>query len=168
MAEDIGVHRPYPLVNRQHVADFLRGVYNGSATGDSQYNHGDIVTVRTGTVAREIEAATAANIDKLAWAGQPWDMPKAFAYYKDRGVPLNRLHADDEWVLTLAGTLDAAAIEDVNSGEERQVLFNTTAKCLTIRAGTSTPAVKMLRVFKGNEGDTNAHVVVNFLPGVLL
>lgn len=165
---DIGVHRPFPLVNRQHVAHFQRGVYDGTATGDAQYRHGDIVTTRTGVVLREIEPTTAANIDNLSWAGQPWDMPKAFQYFKDRGVPLNRITEDDEWVFTLAGTLDAAAILAVNSGEEREVLFNTTSKCLTIRSGTTNPAVKMLRVFEGVEGDTNAWVACNILPGVIL
>lgn len=165
---DVGVHRPFPLVNRQHVADFLRGVYDGTASGDSRYRHGDIVTTKTGVVRREIEDSTAANIASLAWSGQPWDMPKAFQYYKDRGVPLNRLHTDDEWVMTLAGTLDSTAIGKIAAGEEREILFNTSSKCLTIRSGTSNPAVKMLRVFRGTEGDTNAWVVVNFLPGVLL
>ena len=121
---DVGVHRPFPLVNRQHVADFLRGVYDGTASGDSRYRHGDIVTTKTGVVRREIEDSTAANIASLAWSGQPWDMPKAFQYYKDRGVPLNRLHTDDEWVMTLAGTLDSTALGKIAAGEEREILWD--------------------------------------------
>lgn len=168
MAEVFGVHRPFPLTNRQTVAAFHRGVYDGTAAGDAQYKHGDLVTTRTGVVKREIEAAAAVNITKLSVAGQPWDMPKAFQYFKDRGVPLNRLSPDDEWVMTLAGVMDATALTAIRSGALREALFNSTAKCLTVRSGTTNPTVKLLRVFKGEEGDTNAQVVVQFLPGVVL
>ena len=162
-----GTYVPFPIAQRQRAADFARGVYDDTLTGDAQYKAGDIVTVTGGTVARAVEDTTAASIVALAVSGQPWLMPKALSYYYDRGVPLNRISPEDEWVMNLAGTMDQTALNSVNAGESREILFNATDKALTIRAGTTDPAVKMLRVFRGNVDDVNCLIVVQFLPGVL-
>jgi len=161
------------------MAPFARGTWEPSLAAGSQYEIGDIVTLNGGTqgsVEKVVETTTASNIDRIAIAGQSYDLGPEFepggkfAYYAARGVPLNLIEPDDEWVFTLAGTLDAAAIQAVNGGEERDILYNASEGALTIRAGTTSPLVKMRRVFpgKGTVGDTNAWVVVNFLSGPLL
>lgn len=169
---DHPVMYPAPLSNRLTPADFLRGNYDSGLATASQYEIGDIVTVRSGSVAKEVEAATAANITQLCVAGQPWDQgPLAASRYqwlRDRGVPLNLIIPyEDEWIFTLAGTLDAATLTAIRSGAQRDILYNATEKALTVRATSGSPAVKLKRVFKGAEGDTNARVVVTWLPGVL-
>lgn len=168
MARTLPIVVPFPLTNRLDPADFVRGVYDDTLTGDAQYAIGDLVTVAADVVEREAEPTTASGITKLAIAGQPWSMPKALAYFLERGVPLNRIRPTDEWVLTLTGLYDATLQGLVNSKDSLDVLFDATEKALTIRNATTSPTVKILRVFEGEPGDTNVRVVVNFLEGKLL
>lgn len=170
MAKTWPVVAPFPLTNRLDPAEFVRGVYDNTLTGDNQYGIGDIVTTRSGKVVRSVEASTAANVEKLAIAGQPWSMPKALPYFYDRGVPLNRIRPEDEWVMTLAGVYATTILAHVVENDSLDVLFDASAdaKALTIRSATNSPTVKVLRLFQGEAGDTNVRVVVNFLPGKVL
>lgn len=159
---------PFPLTNRLNAADFVRGVYDDSLEGDEQYVIGDLVETPNGTVVRAIEDTTASAITNLAVVGQDWSMPKAFPYFYDRGVPLNRIDRRDEWVFTLAGEYDATLQGLVATNAQLDILFDAVEKALTVRNATTSPAVKLLRVFEGVAGDTNVRVVVNFLESKLL
>jgi hypothetical protein len=160
---------PFPLTNRLNAADFVRGVYDETHTGDEVYVIGDLVqTAPNGVVVRAAEPTTASVITNLAIAGQDWSMPKAFPYFFDRGVPLNRIDRRDEWVFTLAGAYDGTLQALVARNAQLDILFNATEKALTVRNATASPAVKLLRVFEGVAGDTNVRVVVNFLESKLL
>lgn len=168
MAQTYPVVAPFPLTNRLDPADFVRGEYDATLTGDARYVITDLVTVAADVVARSAEPTTASVITKLAVAGQSWSMPKALPYFFARGVPLNRIDRRDEWVFTLAGLFNPTLEGLVTSKDSLDVLFNAAEKALTVRNATSSPTVKLLRVFKGEPGDTNVQVVVNFLEGKLL
>jgi hypothetical protein len=174
---DQGVVVPFPLIQRRLMAPFARGTWEPSLAAGSQYKIGDLVTTNgavQGSVEKVVETTTATDITKIAVAGQDYDLGADFEpggryeYYAARGVPLNLIDPTDEWVFTLAGTLDAAAAAAVAGGEEREVLYNASEGALTIRAGTTNPHIKMRRLWHGAVGDTNAWVVVNFLPGAVL
>lgn len=160
---------PFPLTNRLDPADFVRGVYDDTHTGDEIYRIGDLVqTAPNGVVVRAAEPTTASVITNLAVAGQDWSMPKAFAYFFARGVPLNRIDRRDEWVMTLTGLFNPTLEALVAANAQVDILFDATEKALTVRNATTSPAVKLLRVFEGVAGDTNVRVVVNFLESKLL
>lgn len=181
---DHGVVVPFPLINRQVVPGFLRGLYDNTLTGDLQYDIGQIVDLSggiAGATAGSVAAAadtTAANMTKLAVAGQKWNLGSIFqpggrfAYYAARGVPLNRIEPTDEWVFTMPGTFSTTFQGQVNSGAELDLVWDNTNKALVIDpTGTTLKHVKLLRVFAPNEvtvtTDSNVWVVCNFLPAVL-
>lgn len=164
------VVHPFPLANRLDPADFVRGLYNPALPpGVARYRIGDLVTTRDDAgVARAVNVAVPANNDKLAVAGQDWSMPRAYPYFFNRGVPLNRIDRRDEWVMTLAGLYNQALADDIVINPNLDVLFDAVAETLTVRNAAVSPTVKVLRVFEGVIGDENVRVVVNFLENKLL
>lgn len=163
---------PYPLVDRNESANFVRGVYDDTPlAGTSIYRIGDLVTTRSGKVARAIQAA--ADIGSIAIAGQPYNREPLdgarYAALFANGVPLNRIYAYEEWVFQLDGTLDAAALTAIRSGAKRDIAYDATDDVLLVLPTSATPAVQLVAPLAGMaEGDTHAHVIVKWLPGPLL
>lgn len=162
---------PFPLANRTEPAEFVRGAYDDALEENQRYDIRDLVTTRSGKVARAVESA--GDIGSLAVAGQPYDMgPMAgerHKWFRERGVPLNRiLPYHDQWVFNLQGELTDEVMADINSGAERELAYDAEEDTLMITSGTTNPAVRLVQVFEGEVGDTNPLVVVEFLPDVVL
>jgi hypothetical protein len=187
MAETFDVIHPFYLVNGELPAmEFRRANYDSALAGDDIYEQGDLVTVTGGSVIRS-RATAAASVTGLILSGQDWDQkdlppadPNAGAnelhWFLKRGVPLNEIPEQNEFVFTYQGaTADGtdhvfaqADLDAVMSGAKREILWNATEKSYTVRAGTTTPAVQLKRVFRGGVDDKNVMVVARILEGALL
>lgn len=172
---------PHYLVNGdQEAMDqvFITDGYDDTHTGTEVYVEGDLVEVVAGLVRRSAQT-TPANVGQLFLAGANWDQPFALTRGTQktrtiRDVPLNIIPTDNEFVMTYQGnaadgadyTFLAADLQAVQANERRELDFNSdaTVEAYTVRSGTTNPAVTLLRVFKGEVGDTNVQVVVRLDP----
>ena len=185
-----GLFYPFPLVNREEAAEIARGNYVSDLDAAYQYEPGDLVTLRAitnnraggtlstvaGDVSKEI-GATAANIASagaLAVVGQPHDLSPLdtarYSYITDNGVPMNKIRPEEEWVMTMEDTVDAALVGAIRAGTEYEISLATigTTDALTVKSTTTNPSVKAVRIFKGEIGDVNPLVVVKFLSAAVL
>lgn len=163
---------PFMLVNGdQEAMEFTRtpGSYDSTLTGDDVYVEGDLVELSSGKVIRSQETTPATlEAKELFLAGQDHKQDFALDYFLDNGVPLNLIPARNEFVMTYQHsaadgsnyTFLAADLQAVQAHQRREIVWNDTEKCYTVRNGTTNPKVTLLRVFKGEVGDDNVQVVV--------
>lgn len=151
-----------------HVAD-----YDSTLVGDDVYVEGDLVEVASGKV-KKSQQTTPANVPALFLAGQSHAQPYAVGtYLADWGVPLNVIPSVNRFVMTYqSNSADATPyvfasgdLQAVQARARREIAWNDTEKCYTVRNGTTNPAVTLLGVFKGAVGDSNVQVIVRLDPG---
>lgn len=154
--------------------------YDSTLAAGDQYVEGDLVTMDpTDTPPACKKWTTAAANSKLALVGQKFSQPFAKQYFLDFGVPVNIVEQENYFVFSYQdATADgsdhaatAANIAAIQAGEIRDLGYNATEGCITIRdsSGTAnTPQVKMIRVYKGAAGDNNIQVLARILPDWLM
>lgn len=175
----MNIVHPFALVNGDQEArgqKYVPGTYDDTLTGDSIYREGDLVSVASGKVLKSI-ITTPANVLPLYLAGADWAQPFAKDYLLAQGVPLNVIFRDNLFVMTWQdasadGTpdeLQAADKQAILQGARREIKFNAdaSAKCFTIRDGTTNPQVQLVDLFKGDVGDVNVQVIVRLLDPYL-
>lgn len=166
---------PFMLVDGDKEAmEFSRipGSYAANLTGDDIYLEGDLVELNAGTV-RKCTTTTAANVGQLFLAGADYVQPFAFDYYRDAGVPLNVIPRRNRFVMTYRGSAAAGADYEflaadkqaVQARARREIVFDTTEKCLVVTNGTSNARCTLLGIFKGDVGDNNVQVIVQLDTG---
>lgn len=179
MAEVFNVVVPFMLPHGDQQAmeqTFIVDGYDDTLTDDDVYVEGDLVEVASGKVLRS-QQATPANVPALFLAGanhaQPFGITRGGVSTRPLvDVPLNRIPTENIFVMTYQdGTADgtaheflAADLQSVQAGERREIAWNDTEKCYTVRDGTTNPAVTLLGVFKGAVGDSNVQVMVRLDP----
>ena len=179
MAETLNVVVPHMLVDGDREAmeqAFIVDGYDDTLTGDDVYVEADLVEVASGLVLRS-QQATPANVPALFLAGADWSQPFALTRGSQktrtiRDVPLNVIPDKNMFVMTYQdGTADgtaheflAADLQSVQARERREIAWNDTEKCYTVRDGTTNPTVTLLGVFKGEVGDSNVQVLVRLDP----
>lgn len=170
---------PFALVHGDQEAPeqtFIVDGYDDTLTGDDRYVEADLVEVASGKVKRS-QQTTPANVPALFLAGANWEQPFALTRGTTktrtiRDVPLNDIPDDNIFVMTFQKgaadgadyTLLAADLYAIQARERREIAWNNTEKCYTIRAGTTNPAVTLLGVYKGDVGDDNVRVMVRLDP----
>lgn len=155
---------------------FVEDGYNAALTGDDVYVEGDLVQVTTGKVLRS-QITVAANVPPLFLAGanhaQPFGITRGTQSTRTIvDVPLNVIPDKNVFVMTYQGnaadgadyTFLSADLQAVQARGQREIVWNDTEKCYTIRNGTTNPAVTLLGVFKGEVGDTNVELLVRLNP----
>lgn len=161
---------PHMLPNGdQQAMDFKRVTRDAAGVEgtDSEYVEGDLVVAGAGGLVKYTDT----NLGKVGLAGRNYVQPFALDYWLERGEPVNLIPDDNEFVASYQNdaldgadyTFLAADLLAVEQGAVRDLVFNATEKCATIRdsSGTaSTVQVKLLRLFRGGVGDDNVQVVV--------
>lgn len=155
---------------------FIEDGYDDTLTGDDVYVEGDLVQIAAGKVIRS-QQATPANVPSLFLAGA--DHAQAFGITRGtqksrtiEDVPLNVIPDKNVFVMTYqddaadgaAKEFEAADLIAVQSRLKREIAWNDTEKCYTVRDGVTNPAVTLLGVFKGAVGDSNVQVLVRLNP----
>lgn len=179
MAKTHNVVVPHMLVDGDQEAlsqTFIEDGYDDTLTGDDVYVEADLVEVASGKVKRS-QQATPANVPALFLAGANHAQP--FAITRNGvstrpivDVPLNRFTEHNVFVMTYQdGTADGTAhefltadLQSVQAQERREIAWNDTEKCYTVRDGTTNPTATLLGVFKGVVGDSNVRVLVHLDP----
>lgn len=176
---------PFPILDGDREAmEFAMnpGSYNPSLATAAQYQEGDLVTVDSnGQVAKATPTtATAAAAAELFEAGADYHQPFAMQYLLDRGVPLNVIPQRNQYVMTYQGdaidgadfTLSAGNLPALKTAvaqhARRDVIYNATEGCLTVRNTSSANSKVTLLGFFGEEpqeGDTNPRVIVRIDTG---
>jgi len=163
---------PFALPDGSEEArDELFLPYDSTLAAGDQYEEGDLVTLDPADATPAVKKWTAAAANsKLALAGAKFDQPYAKQYWLDEGVTINLIQQENYFIFTYQGaTADgsdheatAADIAAVQAGEVRDLKYNATEECITLRdsSGTAnTPQAKMVRVYKGGVGDNNIRVL---------
>ena len=150
--------------------------YDDTLTGDDVYVEGDLVEVVAGKVERS-QITTAANVPALFLAGadhaQPFGLTRGTqttAVITD--VMLNVIPDKNVFVMTLQDDsadgaphiFTTADLQAIRVRTKREIIWNDTEKCYTVRNGTTNPAVTLLGVFKGEVDDSNVQVLVRLNP----
>lgn len=167
-----------PSPNMSGAPLAVRALHNGALAESSRYKYGDIATVDGNGLTTKMTETTASNVTGLLMAGHDWDMKHALIDQRDNSKPiLDKLINDyidpsATFIATFQGNTantgnhaaTGANITAINSGTNYDLIYNSTQGVLTIRSTTASPAVKTLRVFKGEEDDSNIIVAFKFLP----
>lgn len=170
---------PHMIVNGDQEAMeqvFIEAGYDSTLTGDDVYVEGDLVEVSGGKVLRS-QQATPANVPSLFLAGanhaQPFALTRGTQLTRTIvDVPLNVIPDDNVFVMTyqdevadgVAKVFAAADLQAIQARTKREIAWNDTEKCYTVRSGVTNPAVTLLGVFKGEVDDSNVQVLVRLNP----
>jgi len=174
---------PYLLPDGQQPAmDELLAKYDSTLVGDNVYVEGDLITISAATgIVTKYNAVAAGSL--LGLAGADWSQPFAKPYWLSEGVVINCLHRTHYMVFSYqaanggavadgADALFAAAdLAAIQAGAIRDLVFNATEKCLTLRdtvATLNTPQAQMISVYKGIVGDNNVQVLARIQDSFLL
>lgn len=170
---------PHMLVDGDREAmEFQRtpDTYDSELAEADRYIEGDLVEVNAdGKVQKAVGTAAEVAAKALFISGQSWDQNFALDYLKAKGVPLNVIPAKNRFVFTYQGaTADgtphefaAADLLAVQQNALREIAYNSTEGCLTVRAGTTNPKCTLKGIFKGEVGDENVRVIVELMPEAL-
>lgn len=162
---------PFFLLNPRESMGRTRGGYDESLAEGSRFKFGDLVEIVSGDVIKCVRT-TPANITPLGVAGQDWDQRRfAFDYWKENGIPVETFPKRHIAIFTFQHDANnnanhefaAANLNSVRANESRELAYNDEVDVLTIRNGTTNPAVKMLYVFRGGVGDSNVQVACEIL-----
>lgn len=178
---------PYMMVDGEVPApDFSRADYDDAIVKDSaqEYEQADLVYVPAGsTKVQKCATAVAAEVTGLALAGADWHQPHLppadpreeaaglLHWFLRRGVPLNHIPIKNEFVFSYQGdaadgadkAFAAADEQAVKGAAQRDLVFNASEGCLTVRSTSASPAVQLIRVLQGVVGDSNVRVVARIL-----
>lgn len=168
---------PHFLPNGEQPAMEMKRVPRDPALGGTteEYVEGDLAVVGANGLSKYTDTA----LGLVGLAGADWAQPYAKQYFLDRGVVVNLIPEANEFVFTYQGAaadgadhvFTAADLLAVQQGEIRDVIFNTTEECATVRDSTGTAntiQVQLRAVYSGAVGDTNVQVVGRIVRASLL
>lgn len=175
MAETYDYVVPYPVLSARDSMGRARAERNASLSGNSVYEHGDLVEVDTSGQLQKCTQTVPASIGRLGFAASDYSLSPLDAtrhkYQTTRGEPIDVLPREHTIVMTFQGaTADGSNHEFVEADAdavrrqvEREIVFNATEKVLTIRNGSTNPNVRLKRIHEGAVGDSNVRVEVSLL-----
>jgi hypothetical protein len=180
---------PYPevMANRNQTPVIRRGVYDATLTGNFPYVAGDLVQLNAGKPRKLALAANGAftgTSDSIYLVGQPWQMNAKNLHstaeldvLKARGVPMDVIGTEDEFVLTLesaAGTpvttpANQAAIDALLAlvGTQRDIAWSNAEGVVTVLTSAPTAARVVIQEIYATIGDANPRAKVKFLSAFL-
>lgn len=169
---NLAVINPAPLsAHYSGLRDLITAIHDDSLTGDDIYTVGDLCVLGSGNITTRLVETTPANVAGVFCAGHEWADPVTIhPMYNEL------INPDEVWIGTYqgsesdgtAGLLEAADLAAIQAMTPLEIDYNATEDVMTIRNGTTNPAVIPLGVYQGGIGTGNSIILFRWNPAVLL